>query len=218
MQLAGIQRSYTRGVWVAMAIAGLILLAASPAAADKGRRRARSCTVTQGAGSATITCPDGSSATVFDGAAGADGAQGPQGTSGSAEARFQFVGFSEPGVSGGILGLNRACHAAFPSSRMCTTVEIMETVNPPMPAGDGWVRPVLQAATTADGGSAGGEVAVLDASGYSSNGGVSFPGLESADDLTCGAWREVDPGGPSPGTTGLGLLVDSNRSFFAIIA
>jgi hypothetical protein len=40
------------------------------------------CTVTNNGGSATVSCTDGSSASVFDGADGAEGPPGPQGSQG----------------------------------------------------------------------------------------------------------------------------------------
>jgi len=69
----------------------------------------------------------------------------------------RLVGFTEQTVRGndGILSLNGACATDFPGSRMCTTVEIFNSLPPNLTgnADRGLVRPVLVPAglTTADG-------------------------------------------------------------------
>jgi hypothetical protein len=63
-----------------------------------------------------------------------------------APARFQLVGFSSETFTGGqgVLGFTAACGAEFPGSRMCTSVEAMETVRVPSGlSGSAWIRPVF---------------------------------------------------------------------------
>ena len=65
-------------------------------------------------------------------------------------ARFQLVGFTSELRTGasGVLNFTLACQAEFPGSRMCTSVEVMETTN--VPAGlppRAWVRPVFEVST-----------------------------------------------------------------------
>jgi hypothetical protein len=64
-------------------------------------------------------------------------------------ANAQYVGVTDGTFDGaqGIFTYNRACHEAHPGSRMCTSQEIMSTVNPPVvgnPDEMAWVRPVYQ--------------------------------------------------------------------------
>jgi hypothetical protein len=48
-------------------------------------------------------------------------------------ARFQLVGFTSATYTGdsGVLGLTLACQDEFPASRMCNSVEVMETTTIP---------------------------------------------------------------------------------------
>jgi hypothetical protein len=79
-------------------------------------------------------------------------------------ANAQYVGVTTEGFDGGqgVFTYNRACHAAHPGSRMCTSQEIMSTVNPPVvgnPDEKAWVRPVYQPT---------GSISRIDVSGASS--------------------------------------------------
>jgi hypothetical protein len=63
----------------------------------------------------------------------------------SGEEEFVLVGFTSTTHLGdtGVLGFTQACQAEFSDSRMCTSVEVMETVDVPGGlSGDAWVRPV----------------------------------------------------------------------------
>jgi hypothetical protein len=90
----------------------------------------------------------------------------------------QYVGVTAETFDGvpGVFTFNRACHAAHAGSRMCTSEEVMNTVNPPTVGSPGeraWVRPVFQPMDTGSTSSR-----TLDASGvWSSSGG-----------LTCDSW------------------------------
>ncbi len=63
--------------------------------------------------------------------------------------RFQLVGFTEATYQGDatLFGLTGACKVDFPASRMCSSVEILETSDPDAAVGlvdrVAWVRPVL---------------------------------------------------------------------------
>ena len=60
------------------------------------------------------------------------------------EARYQLVGFTSSALlgHGGVLGMTIACQQEFSDSRMCSSVEVMETVVVPLDlAGIAWVRP-----------------------------------------------------------------------------
>ncbi len=64
-------------------------------------------------------------------------------------AAAQYVGVTVETFDGaqGVFTYNRACHAAHPGSRMCTSKEIFETINPPVVGDPGelaWVRPTYQ--------------------------------------------------------------------------
>lgn len=64
----------------------------------------------------------------------------------SRPARFQLVGFTTTAQRGdaGVLAFTLACQAELPGSRMCSSVEVMETVELPTLVGvPAWVRPVL---------------------------------------------------------------------------
>ena len=75
--------------------------------------------------------------------------------------RVQLVGFTTAGFQGdeGVLGYTRACQQEFPESRMCTSVEVLETTDVPALSGDAWVRPVSQVSDSV----------ALDASGVKSD-------------------------------------------------
>ncbi len=64
-------------------------------------------------------------------------------------AHAQYVGVTVEVFDGaqGIFTYNRACHAAHPGSRMCTSEEMVNTVNPPVVGSAGelaWVKPAPQ--------------------------------------------------------------------------
>ena len=68
-------------------------------------------------------------------------------------ANAQYVGITGTAFDGaqGVFTYNRACHAAHPGSRMCTSEEVLETVNPPTLGSPGeiaWVRPVFKPSST----------------------------------------------------------------------
>jgi hypothetical protein len=100
-------------------------------------------------------------------------------------ANAQYVGVTAQTFDGtqGIFTYNRACHDAHPGSRMCTSEEVMETINPPTLGSPGevaWVRPVFQPVAS----SYTGPIAI-DVSGI---------GTESAY-MTCRGWRYEDHSG-----------------------
>ncbi len=85
-------------------------------------------------------CPGGS--------AGPPGAEGPPGLRGRdaqcCDSSVQFIGFSQSKVGGaqGIVTLTQACDATYPSSRICSTEEIVSSTIPLNPlSGSAWVRP-----------------------------------------------------------------------------
>lgn len=136
------------------------------------------------------------------GATGPAGPQGDQGPAGSGGAgggldKFQYVGVSEEGVRGssGIISLNNACHATFPGSRMCTSVEIMNTANPPDVRANlsnriAWVRPQIIGLTNTE--------KQIDASGYIAK--------SSTTSLSCGGWGSLG----AVSKSGLVLFYESN--------
>ena len=82
-----------------------------------------------------------------EGPQGPAGPQGPQGNPAPASPRFELVGFTSSTFDGGegVLGFTLACQAEFSGSRMCNSVEVMETVNVPVGlTGEAWVRPVFE--------------------------------------------------------------------------
>ena len=92
------------------------------------------------------------------------------------EARFQLVGFTPTLLTGGagVLGFTLECQKEFDGSRMCTSVEVMETtVVPSGLVGDAWVRPTFSPF-------GGGEPVTnsLDASGLA----------RGSNTLTCSGW------------------------------
>ena len=65
----------------------------------------------------------------------------------------------------GLGAMSRQCNTDFPGSRMCTTLEVSHTVNPPETTETGWVQPVVQ--IVSDG--AGGGVRVDVVSGFAAD-------------------------------------------------
>lgn len=99
---------------------------------------------------------------------------------------FELVGFTSTTYLGnaGVLGLTVGCQAEFPDSRMCTSVEVMQTVNVPAGlSGDAWVRPVMIGSGT-------------EASGHAYN----------TAGLSCGGWSGT--------FAGTGLSVNATGGFF----
>lgn len=114
-----------------------------------------------------------------------------QGPAGADVASFELVGFTTTTHHGdtGVFGFTRACQADFPNSRMCTSVEAMNTVSLPVGlTGEAWIRPVFVSSTA---------TSAADASGGETGFATSF---------TCFGWI-----GSSSGDKG--LTVDSNGRF-----
>lgn len=103
---------------------------------------------------------------------------------------YQFVGFSTATVQGdaGVFGMTAQCQATFDATaRMCTSVEVMETVVLPSslpPNTSGWVRPVFVPTGSGSG-------FVIDAGG------------EQSSDLSCRGWSTSYSGNS-------GLVVDDD--------
>jgi hypothetical protein len=100
-------------------------------------------------------------------------------------ANAQYVGVTSETFDGtqGVFTYNRACHAAHFGSRMCTSEEVMKTVNPPTAGSPGelsWVRPVFQPIATGNTNRFAG-----DASGL----------MIQPADLTCIGWSNTGPNG-----------------------
>lgn len=116
------------------------------------------------------------------GAAGPQGPAGPQGDPGAAKPMMELVGFTTSGFAGdaGILKYSMACADKYPMSRMCTSEEVMNTVNFPsaadIPAASVWVRPSFSPL-----GVGGEDPVVVDASGVD----------EDPLALTCDGWNSA---------------------------
>ncbi len=108
--------------------------------------------------------------------------------------RFQLVGFTNATFAGdaGVLGMSRGCAVELPGSRMCDSLEVLETSAVPDLTGRprAWVRP-----SPVPGGTPG---RVVDASGAQ----------EEPNNLTCIAWSFATSGNS-------GLTVSTDGSFFA---
>jgi len=57
--------------------------------------------------------------------------------------RYQLVGLTSATTNGiaGPLGFTRLCDAEYPSSRWCTSREVLDSANLPATSGEAWVRP-----------------------------------------------------------------------------
>lgn len=73
------------------------------------------------------------------------GPKGPAGPPGIGADVYEFVGFSSVSGNGstGVLRFTSMCQSKYPGSRMCTSEEVMNTVNRPSARGNAWVRPVI---------------------------------------------------------------------------
>ncbi len=94
------------------------------------------------------------------------------------DGRYEFVGFSTAKSNGaaGILKFTQMCQADFPNSRICTSVNILTTVDVPSASGTGWVQPVI----VGSGNNSVGQPVAIDASGIS----------EYPYGLTCNGWSD----------------------------
>ncbi len=82
-----------------------------------------------------------------EGPQGPAGAQGPPGDPAPAPPRFELVGFTSTTTLGGvgIFVWTQTCQAEFALSRVCTSVEVMETVSiPARPTLQAWLRPIFE--------------------------------------------------------------------------
>ena len=111
--------------------------------------------------------------------------------------RFQLVGFTSATYTGdtGVLGFTRGCQAEFGLSRMCTSEEVVETVDVPNVATSdpAWVRPTFEPVSAGPGGISASRV-VADVSGIHAD----FPR-----ELSCEGWH----------SSGTGLAVDGDGRF-----
>ncbi len=108
---------------------------------------------------------------------------------GGSAAEYEYVGISSVQRLGdeGIITFNNDCYAQFTGSRMCTSEEIMNTVNPPVisPAESAWVRPVIIGTAAVE----------VDISGFNSSRAIS-PGF--GDSLSCFGWSREGAVGIGP--------------------
>ncbi|MDJ0866557.1 MAG: hypothetical protein QNK03_10645 [Myxococcota bacterium] len=109
---------------------------------------------------------------------------------------FQLVGFTSATRNGGkgVVDFTRTCQLEFEASRMCTSTEVMQTVDFPELTSNAWVRPVFSPLT---GGAT--NLTVLDASGVMSG---------DDGDLSCSGWRRN-------ASDASGLTVDKDGLFEA---
>ena len=108
------------------------------------------------------------------------------------QTRLQLVGFTSATFDGsqGVLGFSSACQVEFEGSKMCNSVELMETTSIPTElAGEAWVRPTLPS---------------LFIGGVARD--VSGASLTSNSGATCTGWSRSD-------TSDTGFLVDANGRF-----
>jgi hypothetical protein len=132
--------------------------------------------------------------TGSQGSTGPQGAQGPAGPPGPPAAAMQFVGRTTDTFNGaqGMLTFTQACQADFgPGHRMCTSEEILNTVDlPTLAGGPSWVRPVFAPV-------AGGVGFIVDMSGVGEN---------SQALLSCQGWNDAN-------SAYRGVTVDAGGSF-----
>ncbi len=107
----------------------------------------------------------------------------------SAGAAHRLVGFTEAQQPGNVrlFGLTQACQAEFPGSRVCASVEVLQTTAIPSGLeGNAWVRPTYVSSI---------DRSVVDASGL-----VLLGGPPS----NCDQWK---------GTASTGIVVDADGTF-----
>jgi len=107
---------------------------------------------------------------------------------------FQMVGFTSANLDGGkgVAVLSRECQLDFAASRMCTSIEVMNSVVIPEGTSEAWVRPVYSPFSAGIG-----ERRVLDATGHMDSGDGA---------LSCEGW--------SRNSSGInGLTVDGSGVF-----
>jgi hypothetical protein len=116
-------------------------------------------------------------------------------------ARYQLVGYTSDSLTSdtGVLAFTLACRVEFTDSRMCSSLEVIETTSVPSGLiGVAWVRPSFSPVSV--GGGSGTSAVELDASGVMRGGSVVSAGL-----LSCSGWSQSQTSG--------GLTVDSNGRF-----
>jgi hypothetical protein len=127
------------------------------------------------------------------GPTGPQGPAGPVGPPGPPATAMQFVGRSTDTFNGsqGVLTYSAACQADFgPGHRMCTSEEILNTVElPALTGGPSWVRPTFAPV--------GGLALVVDMSGVGEN---------STALLSCQGWNDAN-------SAFKGVTVDAGGSF-----
>ena len=116
----------------------------------------------------------------------------------------QLMGFSTQTVTGGagVLGMLDACHADFPASRLCSSLDILNTEQrfPITTTERAWVRPVAQPHNS-DSSDSRFSNTVLDASG------VAYPEADiMSSSMSCRGWATTT-------STVLGLTVSPGGSF-----
>jgi hypothetical protein len=133
------------------------------------------------------------------GVAGPQGERGVPGPEGKAAPNLELVGFSSALRAGdaGVLSLTLVCQEQFAESRMCTSVEVMETVNVPEGlAGAAWVRPVFVPSMSSS------------TNGYTKGAEASGVYSRNIDDFSCVGWAQSGSTNPQ-----LGLTVDARGRF-----
>ena len=114
--------------------------------------------------------------------------------------RIQLVGFTSGNLTSdtGVLGFTLACQAEFAESRMCSSMEVLESVSVPSGLnGTAWVRPSFTPVSISGGSNT---TVALDASGVQRAGAPGSDGL-----LSCSGW--------SQSVTASGLTLDANGRF-----
>jgi hypothetical protein len=114
----------------------------------------------------------------LNGAVGPEGPPGAPGGGGSGQREFEYVGVTTETFDGGVgaHSMSKACFSAHLGSRMCTSKEVILTVDPPI-IGDGvayWVHPS-------------GVIPTSPGSSYR-----DFSGVEDTNvNLSCNGWRNA---------------------------
>jgi len=115
------------------------------------------------------------------GATGPQGPAGPKGDPGDDAPVMQLAGFTSEVLLGssGALNFTRACGAEYPESRLCTSEEVMNSVDPPtLATAWAWVRPSFSPLAT----------------GFADPIGVDASGVTGETvQLSCDGWKETTP-------------------------